>query len=372
MAEPTTAEVLLAGPVPGKPREGRVKCVVWDLDNTLWDGVLLEDQDVSPRPEVVAVIEELDRRGVLHSVASRNDHDLAMDTLARFGLHEYFLYPQISWNDKSTAVATVAGRLNIGLDAVAFVDDQEFELAEVRFAHPDVVGVHAEDVAALPGLPEFTPRFVTEESGRRREMYRSAMDRDRAEADFTGSNEQFLATLDMEFTIAPAGEDDLQRAEELTIRTNQLNSTGVTHSYAELDGYRTSPDHLLLVAALDDRFGSYGTIGLALVHKRDRAWRLKLLLMSCRVLSRGVGGVLLNHIMRLARDAGVDLEAELVDTGRNRMMYVTYRFAGFTQVGVEDGVSVLRADLDRVADAPTYLRLIRPDQPRAAGGGEDG
>jgi FkbH-like protein len=351
-----------------EPRQGTVKCVVWDLDNTLWDGVLLEDEQVTPRPQAVEAIKELDRRGVLHSIASRNDHDLAMRRLRELGLHEYFLYPQISWNAKSESMRAVAGSLNIGLDALAFVDDQDFELEEVRFAVPEVLGVRAEDVGEMLGRPEFTPRFVTDESRVRRGMYRSAIDREATEREFTGTDEEFLATLDMVFTIAPAEEDDLKRAEELTVRTNQLNSTGVTYSYTELDHYRTSPDHLLLVAGLTDRFGSYGKIGLALMETAGPVWRLKLLLMSCRVLSRGVGNVLLSHILRLARDNGAALEAEIADTGRNRMMFVTYRFAGFAEVGREGSVAIMRADAAPAADPPPYLRLVIPQALSARGG----
>ncbi len=357
----------------GKPRQGRVKCVVWDLDNTLWDGVLLEDERVTPNESVVAVIKELDRRGIVHSVASRNDHDLAMRQLERCGLDEYFLYPQISWNPKSHAVSAIAHALNIGVDAMAFVDDQDFELAEVRFALSEVMGVLAEDAGRMLDTPEFTPRFVTEESRERRQMYRSGIARDRAEQEFTGNNEEFLATLDMVFTIAPAEEDDLKRAEELTVRTNQLNSTGVTYSYTELDRYRTSPEHLLLVASLNDCFGSYGKIGLALVNTAAwPTWRLKLLLMSCRVLSRGVGNVMLNHILRLAGDHGCALEAELIDTGRNRLMYVTYRFAGFTEVGREGPITIMRRDPARAAEPPPYLRLVTAGDGRIAAGGANG
>jgi len=339
-------------------RQGQVKCVVWDLDNTLWDGVLLEPGEVTPRPDVVDVIEQLDRRGILHSVASRNDHDAAMERLERFGLAEYFLYPQISWNDKSHSIAAVARHVNIGLDAVAFVDDQPFELAEVSYVLPDVVCLPADDVRRMLDDPRFTPRFVTDESRRRRAIYRGQAVRERAEQEFQGTNEEFLATLDLTFTIEPAREEDLKRAEELTVRTNQLNSTGVTYSHAELDRYRTSPDHLLLVAGLADRFGEYGKIGLALVDTTGPAWRLKLLLMSCRTMSRGVGSVMLHHVMRLARDQGRGLEAELVDTGRNRLMYVTYRFAGFREIGTDGGATVLRADLTAIPDQPRYLRMV--------------
>jgi FkbH-like protein len=338
-------------------RQSQVKCVVWDLDNTLWDGVLVEDGDVVLRGDVVAAIRTLDERGILHSVASRNDHDVAMERLEAYGLSEYFLYPQISWNSKSDAIAAIAKELNIGLDAIAFVDDQVFELEEVAFVLPEVLCIPADGVSDMLDAAELTPRFITDESRERRAMYRSAISRDRAEQEFTGANEEFLRTLGMVMTIAPATADDLQRAEELTIRTNQLNSTGVTYSYAELDRYRVSPDHLLLVASLTDRYGAYGKIGLALVERGADVWRLKLLLMSCRVMSRGVGTALLHEIMRLAGESGCALEAEFAETGRNRLMYVTYRFAGFDETRRDGSTVILRADPARMQPAPAYLRL---------------
>jgi FkbH-like protein len=348
-------------PAPGR---GRIKCVVWDLDDTLWDGVLVEDGDVAVRSEVVAAIRTLDQRGILQSVASRNDRAVAMERLEALGLAEYFLYPQISWNSKSDAIATIAREINIALDTIAFVDDQPFELEEVAFVHPEVLGIPADAIAGMLDAPELTPRFITDESRRRREMYRGAIRRDRAEQDFTGDNHEFLRTLEMLMTIAPAAESDLQRAEELTIRTNQLNSTGLTYSYAELDRYRRSPDHLLLVAGLTDRYGAYGKIGLALIERGSAVWRLKLLLMSCRVMSRGVGNVMLHEIVRLAGERGCALEAEFAETGRNRMMYVTYRFAGFDEVRRAGEVAILRADPERMQATPAYLRLEVAEIPR--------
>lgn len=339
------------------PKKGQVKCVVWDLDNTVWDGILLEGGDVRVRPEAADLIRILDQRGILNSVASRNDHDAAMDAIERAGLADYFLCPQVGWNQKSDSVAAVASTLNIGLDSIAFIDDQEFERDEVRFRHPRVLCYDAVDIAGLADRPEFTPKFVTGESASRRQMYASGFIRDRAERDFAGTNEEFLATLGMVMTIAPATVGDLRRAEELTIRTNQLNSTGVTYSYAELESMLSSPRHLLLVAGLDDRYGSYGKIGLALVETADTHWTLKLLLMSCRVMSRGVGTVLLHHVMRLASAAGASLHAEFVPTDRNRVMHITYRFAGFTEQSEHDGVLTLAGPAGEVPEPPSYLRL---------------
>ncbi|MEV6164510.1 HAD-IIIC family phosphatase [Streptomyces sp. NPDC052052] len=331
--------------------------MVWDLDNTLWDGVLLEDGQVTVRPEVVEAIRRLDELGILHSIASRNDHDSAVERLREEGLADYFLYPQINWNPKSASVEQIATSLNIGLDAVAFVDDQPFEREEVEHTHPSVLTVDVTELAETLRTPEFQPKFVTDESRIRREMYRSAALRDRIEHDYTGTNEEFLATLDMRFTISEARREDLQRAEELTVRTNQLNSTGRTYSYEELDELRHSPDHLLLVAGLTDRYGTYGTIGLALVERGRPAWHLRMMLMSCRVMARGVGTVLLNHVMRLAREDGAVLRADFVETGRNRVMYVTYAFAGFREVERDGSRLLLESDLRQIQPPPEYLTI---------------
>jgi FkbH-like protein len=256
--------------------------------------------------------------------------------------------------------------LNIGLDAVALIDDQEFELAEVAHSLPDVLCLDVKDLPRAVEWPEFTPRFITEESRQRRRTYRQQVSRDEAERSFAGTPEDFLASLDMVFTIRPATTDDLQRAEELTVRTNQLNSTGRTYSYKDLEALLRSPDTLLLVASLTDRFGSYGTIGLTLVERHGPVWHLRLLLMSCRVMSRGVGTVLLHHVMGLARRAGARLRADLVDTGRNRIMQITYAFAGFREAFREGSRVELEADPSvATPEPPPYVRVVlgdgRPD-----------
>ncbi|HYX22776.1 MAG TPA: HAD-IIIC family phosphatase, partial [Thermoanaerobaculia bacterium] len=309
-----------------------IKCVVWDLDDTVWDGILLEDPEVRLRPPVVEILRALDERGILHSIASRNEHDLAMAKLRELGIDDYFLYPQINWNSKAASLARIAQDLNLALDAFAFVDDQPFEREEVAFSHAGVLCLDSALLDDLLDRPEFNPRFITEDSRLRRRMYQADARRNREEAEFVGPQEEFLATLGMVFTIAPCREEDLKRAEELTVRTHQLNTTGYTYSYEELDALRRSPRHELLIASLEDRHGAYGKIGLSLIEKDADVWTVKLLLMSCRVMSKGVGTILIHHLLRRAKEAGVRLRAELVDTGRNRQMLITYRFAGFKEV----------------------------------------
>jgi FkbH-like protein len=238
------------------------------------------------------------------------------------------------------------------------VDDQPFERGEVAHAHPAVLCIDPAELATALEGDELNPRFITEESAQRRHYYRSQFAREDSEREFDGTSEEFLATLDMTFRIRRADTDDLQRAEELTVRTNQLNSTGRTYAYEELEALLNSPDHLVLVADLDDRFGAYGTIGLALVELGRPHWHLQLLLMSCRTMSRGVGTILLGHIMAAARDAGVRLRADFVETGRNRMMQITYAFAGFTEVSRDGAHVVLESDLSTVQEPAPYVKVL--------------
>jgi FkbH-like protein len=335
-----------------------IKCVVWDLDDTLWDGTLAAGDDVTLKPGIASILAELDARGILLSIASKNDHDDAVRRLARLGVDHYFLYPQIGWGAKSVGIARIQKSLNIGMDALLFVDDQPFERDEVAAAHPEIQCMEAERYAAMLADPRLDPKVDRAHAGRRRLLYLEDMRRKRDEEEFSGTPEEFLATLDMEFVISPARPEDLARAEELTVRTNQLNSTGVTYGKAELEAYLASDTHRLLICELTDRYGSYGKIGLALVESADGYDHVRLLLMSCRTLSRGVGSVLLSHLMRHAAARGRRLRADFRRTDRNRQMLVTYQFANFKEVArTHDRRIVFEHDLRAIPDDPPYIRV---------------
>ena len=334
-----------------------IKCVVWDLDNTLWQGVLLEDENVYLRQHVVEIIRTLDKRGILQAIASKNDYDKAIQKLEEFGIREFFLYPQINWNSKASSIELIAKSLNIGLDTFALIDDEPFEREEVNFSLPLVLCLDAASLDRLLEMPRLNPRFVTEDSKNRRVMYLNDVKRKQVEAEFVGPQEEFLATLEMVLSITPAAEHDLMRAEELTRRTNQLNTTGRTYSYDELNYFRQSRQHKLWIAGLEDKFGTYGKIGLALIECQAPYWTINLLLMSCRVMSRGVGNVLISHCLRQAREAGVNLRADFIPNGRNRMLYVTYKFAGFREIERAGESVVLEHDLSIIQPFPDYLRI---------------
>ena len=137
-----------------------------------------------------------------------------------------------------------------------------------------------------------------------------------------------------------------------------MNATGVTYSYEELENFSHDDNYLVLIAQLEDKFGDYGKIGLALIEKSEKKWTLKLMLMSCRVMSRGVGTVLLNYISQLAVEANVDLYAEFIPTNRNKIMYITYKFAGYQSDSKNGEIECLKLNKDKIGKIPDYITLV--------------
>jgi methoxymalonate biosynthesis protein len=354
-----------------------VKCLIWDLDNTLWRGTLLEDPRVQVPDAHREVITTLDSRGILQSIASKNDHDLAWRRLEELGLAEFFVLPHITWGPKSDSVREIAERLNFAPAAVAFVDDQPAERAEVGFHAADVRCYPADQVLSLPDRAEFSPKTVTVDARRRRQMYQASFRREAEKESFAGPDEAFLRSLDLVMRIGRAGGEDLSRVEELTLRTSQMNATGVHYSDEVLRGLLTDAGHEVLTITMADRFGPHGAVGVLLLERHPAWWHLKLLATSCRVVSFGAGAVILNWLIDQAARAGVHLAADFRPTDRNRLMEIAYRFAGFTDEAcacpagagsAAGGEDVQRLHL--VPDArraPTTMQLLAPDLGTASG-----
>jgi len=336
-----------------------VKCIVWDLDNTIWDGVLAEGDDVILKSGIVDVIKVLDERGIVQSIASKNNHDDAIDKLRSFELDEYFLYPQINWNPKSSSIKIIQEKLNIGIDTFIFLDDQPFERDEVAAINPEVECLDETAYLTLLERDRIANIKTSDDAKMRRIRYLEDMNRQGDEEAFEGTPETFLAQLGMVFKISEATKAHLLRAEELTVRTNQLNSTGVTYDMEQLNFYMNSPTHRLLVCELNDKYGSYGTIGLALIEIQEDADVIELLLMSCRTAARGVGSILLNYLMIEAKNRNNVLRANFRRTARNRQMLVTYQLANFKQISKsKDNHILFENDLSIISTYPDYIQVI--------------
>lgn len=353
--------------------ETPVKVVIWDLDGTVWPDTLAtlpRAARVRARASVAEAMSWLDRHGVLQSVVSRNDHGHAMEQLVGNGLDHLLLYPVITFDDapKSAWVRQIAEQLNIGLPDIVVIDDQRFERDQIHHALPEVDTIDIADLdTALTG-PRFHFPHLTDEDRNRRALYLADAQRTQAQRahqaadgpDGAADMDAYLLGEGLRLRITAATEDDLWRAATLTVRTHQLNATGIPYSHAELAALRDDPRHLLLTASLTDRHGDYGTIGIALLGLDREHWHLRLLLTSCRVMSRRVGTIMLNEIMARAKGAGMrTMLADFVDIehGRNRTMMLTYAIAGFAPHRRDGEVHVLTCDLSHIQPAPAWMSV---------------
>jgi methoxymalonate biosynthesis protein len=312
-----------------------VKCVVWDIDNTLLDGVYLESAAVPPAAHqaMAAALADLGARGILHAIASKNPPQAAEHAAAVTGAR--FAAVECGWGAKSDALARIAADLSIGTDALAFVDDDPYERAEVGAALPEVLVLAPEEVAGAAGWPEFGAPAVTDEARRRGEMYAARRGRQAAERAFGGSREEFLASAGTQVTIAAATPADVPRLHELSARTRQFNSAGQAAPEAEFAAWIAAPDTEVVTARLRDAFGDDGIVGACVTsHGSDGTWTVRLLAMSCRAMGRGVIGGLLAWLTRSAARAGARAVAvPCVLTERNVPLRVALTGAGFRATG---------------------------------------
>ncbi len=312
-----------------------VKCVIWDLDNTLLSGVYLESvpQPPPPDPAMLKVLEQLRGRGIIHAIATRNPPEAAEYAARVTGLA--FAAAECGWGRKSDAVLRITADLGLAPDAVAFVDDDLYERAEVSLAVPQALVLSPEDMADAAGWPEFSPATLTAEARRRGEMYAERRRREQEARAFAGSRDEFLRYCGTKVTIAPAAGADAPRLHELSVRTHQFNTTGEVVAEAALRTLIASPAHQVTTVRLSDRFGDDGMVGGCVVEPgADRGWTVTLLMMSCRAMGRGVIEALLAWLARSAARGGArELAVPCLVSPRNVPLRLALAASGFRAAG---------------------------------------
>jgi len=316
-----------------------IKCVAWDIDNTLIAGTFIESGPRQPPadPATAAALAELGRRGIVHAIASRNPPAAAAYAARVTG--GTFVSVECGWDTKSAALARILAELGIGPDALAFVDDDPYERAEVSFALPDVLVLSPEDLADALGWPAFSPDVVTDEGRRRSELYLDRRRRQQAEREFGGSREDFLRYCQTEVSITPASEADVPRLHELSVRTHQFNSAGQEVTQAALRAVIGSAGCEVLTVRLRDRFGDDGIVG-GCITEPGTAGRavVRLLMMSCRAMGRGVIDALLGWLIRSAAERGAAaVELPAVLNARNVPLRLALAAAGFRAASAAPG-----------------------------------
>lgn len=363
----------------------RRKCLVLDLDNTLWGGVLGEDGPggiqighsgigLAYREFQMAVL-ALSSRGVILAAASKNNLD---DVLPVLRDHpdmvlrpEHFACLEIHWQDKPESLRRIAERLNIGRDSLVFWDDNPLERGMVKSQLPEVLVPDVPDDPSeyaqfLRGLPCFDAVALTKEDRSRGQMYREQVERDTFLAQGPPQSlDAYYTSLEMVATIEPATDTSIPRIAQLTQRTNQLNLTTRRYTEADVRSAAKDPSCRVYGLSLRDRFGDLGLIGAAIVRERPDEWELDTFLMSCRALGRRVEETFASHLAEVAAQAGKPLRGVFLPTKKNAPMRELLERNGWlvedaagaasrVRPGEPEGRAIVVTALPR----PSFLRVI--------------
>ena len=325
----------------------KIKCVIWDLDKTIWDGVLGEQDpsQVSLRRGVLETMAALDEKGILQSISSKNDHDDAWGVLQRLGIAYLFLYPAINWEPKSANIRQIVSALNIGVDACAFVDDSPFERAEVSNQLPEIRTYSDEDVPTLLEKPEFEVP-TTQESRQRRLSYVAEFERKQQALHYGHNYEAFLKACEMEAIVfAPTEREHVERCLELLHRSNQLNLSTHRYTRGEFEQLLVAAETVCVSTSCRDRFGDYGIIGFASLERCRDMLFLKDFVLSCRVAQKKLENAWFNWLISAVSAVGhAKIHARYVKTARNGILLSTLKEVGFLET--ESGPEGLMLELD--------------------------
>jgi FkbH-like protein len=354
------------------------KALVVDLDNTLWGGVIGEDgmNGIKLSAEypgaayqaLQRAILDLTPKGILLAICSKNNPEDAIDVLENHpGMllrPKHFAATRISWNDKSQGLREIAAELNIGIDSLAFLDDNPFEREQVRGAVPEVMVIDLPEdplqyAAVIRNHPGFERLTLSGEDQQRTTFYTEQRERSQAEQKFQ-SKEDFYRFLEQEAEIASVTPATLARISQLTQKTNQFNVTTRRYGEPEISAMAENPSCQVLSIRVRDRFGDHGLVGVSITRDEGETCEIDSFLLSCRVIGRTVETALLAHLADQAAARGCKrLVGWFLPTKKNAPAREFYKQHGF-EVATENGDGALWSlDLTRQRIAsPEWVKVV--------------
>jgi len=353
------------------------KVLVVDLDNTLWGGVLGEDGMDGLKLGVEypgalyrgfqRAILDLYRRGIVLAVCSKNNHDEAMATLQNHpGMllrPEHFTAFRINWQDKAQNLREIADELNLGVDSIAFFDDNPVERELVRSEVPEVkviaVPVHVQGyVQALRDFPFFERLTLSAEDHAKTKQYHEQRKRSQL-AQTTGSLEDFFRSLEQEVAIADVTTDSIARVAQLTQKTNQYNVTTRRYTEQQIAEFVSRPDYGVYSVGVKDRFGDNGIVGVLITRTEEDVCEIDTFLLSCRVIGRTIETAMLGFLTDAGKARGASLlKGWYIPTTKNAPVKDLYASHKFQQIASDNGATLWSLNLGEAnIPFPEWIRL---------------
>jgi FkbH-like protein len=355
-----------------------VKCVVLDLDNTLWGGVIGDDGmegiaigpfgEGEPFHRLQHFLLELQRRGIVLAVCSKNEQANAIEP---FRSHpemvlreEHIAVFVANWHPKPDNIRHIREALNIGFDSIVFLDDNPFERELVRKALPEVIVPELPEdpsdyLRVLSELNLFETTSYSDEDRRRATLYRENAQRSLAQSSFSDISD-YLRSLDMQVTMRRFDAFHLPRIVQLLQRSNQFNLTTRRYSLPECEAMMEREECLPFYVKLADKFGDNGLISVVVLNVRGAELEIDSWLMSCRVLGRGVEQYTMNEVVALARERGCEfVTGRYIPTAKNGMVREFYSQFGFERIaGEEGGEALWRLDVSSYDSREVFMKEV--------------
>src|SRR6266851_2088909 len=360
------------------PLSGKTaKALVVDLDNTLWGGIIGEDGMTGIKlgaeypgagyQALQRAMLDLARKGMLLAICSKNNPDDAMEVLEKHpGMllrPKNFAAMRISWNDKVQGLREISSELNIGIDSLAFLDDNPFEREQVRASLPEVTVIDLpknplEYASALRNCAALERLTLSSEDQQRTEMYAAQKQRAGAEQNFQ-SKEDFFRFLEQEAELEPVSDLTLARIAQLTQKTSQFNLTTRRYTEPQIAEMAKKPDWHIFSIRVRDRFGDHGLVGVAIAHDEGEQCEVDTFLLSCRVIGRTVETALLAHLAESAAQRGRKrLMGWFLPTKKNAPARDFYPQHGFERQETNGAGSLWALDLKSATlRCPDWIKL---------------
>jgi FkbH-like protein len=361
--------------------QGKVrKCLVLDLDNTLWGGIVGDDgyNEIQLDPNNAAgesflafqkYVRDLKNRGVILAVCSKNDYETAKEAFIK---NEYMILKYddfasfvANWDDKASNLRRISAELNIGTDSLVFFDDNPAEREIIRKYLPEVEVIEvpenpADYVKVLEQSSAFERLQITEEDLRRNNSYYNDKSRQEIQSLNQDYNE-YLKSLDMHALVYEPETHDMERFNQLINKSNQFNLRTIRYTESELMNMRLNKQYRLLTIKLADKFEKYGIISCIILKKEGSTLFIDSWVMSCRVFKRGIEYLAFKNIIKAAQELGCSkIIGEYIPTRKNGIVKDLYKDMGFECFESvlrkkEDGVELYVYDTSRLFDKITYF-----------------
>lgn len=349
------------------------KCVILDLDNTLWGGIIgddgLENIQIGDLglgkafTNLQIWLRNLKERGIILAVSSKNNESIAKEAFEKhpgmvLRLEDISVFAA-NWETKVDNILFIQSILNIGFDSMVFLDDNPFERNIVRQNIPDITVPElpedpAEYLPFLQSLNLFETASFSGEDSVRTKQYQEEAGRVALQKRFN-SEAEYLESLNMVATAEPVNNFTCPRVAQLSQRSNQFNLRTIRYTEDDIARIMAAPNHYTLAVSLIDSYGDYGLIS-AVILERISAEEIFIdtWIMSCRVLKRGVESYVLNRIVEIAKENGFKfIIGEYIATAKNGLVKDHFKQLGFEQMG---DTNKWRLDVDSFKNIPTFIK----------------